>query len=138
MQKLLDEFRHWYNHERPHRALGQQTPHQAYTAPPKASPQPLVTEDNRVRHDKVDKTGRITLRFAGHMRYLGMGRAHEATPTLTVIHGTHAVTPNAETGRRYQPNQIKNTRQRKTEKQVTPQSEKLFSPHGTTCQPCRN
>ncbi|EEI27564.1 IS481 family transposase [Corynebacterium glucuronolyticum] len=127
MQKLLDEFRHWYNHERPHRALGRQTPHQAYTTLPKASPQPLVTEDNRVRHDKVDKAGRITLRFAGHMRYLGIGRAHEATPTLTVIHGTHAVTSNAETGeiiaehhidtgRRYQPNQIKNTRQRKNRK----------------------
>lgn len=61
------------------------------------------------------------------MRYLGIGRAHEATPTLTVIHGTYAVTSNAETGeiiaehhidtgRRYQPNQIKNTRQRKNRK----------------------
>ena len=34
-QRLLDEFRHWYNHERPHRALGRDTPHHAYTALPK-------------------------------------------------------------------------------------------------------
>ena len=126
-QRLLDEFRHWYNHERPHRALGRDTPHHAYTALPKAGPQPLVTEDNRIRNDKVDKSGRITLRFAGQMRYLGIGRAHIGTPTLTVITGSHAITSNKETGeiiaehhidteRRYQPNLIENTQTNKTER----------------------
>lgn len=127
LQQQLDTFRHWYNTERPHRALGRRTPHQAYEALPKASPQPLVTEDNRVRNDKVDQAGRITLRFAGEMRYLGIGRAHTGTRTLTVITGTHALTSNAETGeiiaehsidtgRRYQPNLIKNTRPTQTQK----------------------
>lgn len=121
LQKLLDEFRDWYNNNRPHRAIGRRTPSDAYFDLPKASPQPLVTEDNRVRHDKVDKAGRITLRFAGEMRYLGIGRAHQATPTLTIISGTHATTTNAQTGeiiaehdidtgRRYQPNLLKNKR----------------------------
>ena len=61
------------------------------------------------------------------MRYLGIGRAHTGTRTLTVITGTHALTSNAETGeiiaehsidtgRRYQPNLIKNTRPTQTQK----------------------
>lgn len=126
LQKQLDEFRHWYNHERCHRALGRNTPHQAYIALPKAGPQPLVTDDHRIRNDKVDPAGRITLRFAGEMRYLGIGRAHAGTRTLTVITGTRAMTSNADTGeviaehhidtgRRYQPNLIKNTQTRTTE-----------------------
>lgn len=57
-----------------------------------------MTDDNRVRYDKVVKAGRITLRFAGQMRYLGNGRAYESTPTLTVITGTHAMTSNKDTG----------------------------------------
>lgn len=115
LQQQLDQFRTWYNTERPHRALDRTTPHQAYNALPKATPQPLVTEDNRVRYDKVDAAGRITLRFAGRMRYLYIGRAHARTPTLTVVVGTHAMTSDQHTGeviaehdidtnRQYQPN----------------------------------
>lgn len=117
LQKQLDEFRHWYNHDRPHRAVGRRTPHQAYIALPKATPQHLVTDDARIRNDRVDQAGRITLRFAGVMRYLGIGRAHTGTRTLTVITGNHAITTNADTSeviaehyidtaRRYQPNQL--------------------------------
>ena len=116
-QLLLDQFRIWYNTQRPHRALGRQTPYEAYTALPKAAPHPFVSEDNRIRHDTVDKSGRITLRFAGQMRYLGIGRAWTGTPTLTVISGTQATTTNRDTGeviaehdlnpaRRYQPNTL--------------------------------
>ena len=53
------------------------------------------------------------------MRYLGIGRAHTGTRTLTVISGTHAMTSDADTGeviaehdidinRRYQPNLLRN------------------------------
>lgn len=97
LQKQLNEFRHWYNQERPHRAVGRRTPHQAYNALPKATPQHLVTDDARIRNDRVDQAGRITLRFAGVMRYLGIGRAHTGTRTLTVITGNHAITTNADT-----------------------------------------
>lgn len=72
----------------------------------------------------------MTLRFAGQMKYLGIGRAHTGTRTLTVITGNHALTTNTETGeiiaehnidtsRRYQPNLIKNTHPTQTQ---TPQS----------------
>lgn len=129
LQHLLDEFQHWYNTQRPHRALDRRTPIQAYNDLPKASPQPLVTEDNRVRTDTVDKSGRITLRFAGQMRYLGIGRAHIGTATITVVSGTHATTSNAATGeiiaehdidtnRRYQPNLVENTPPRHTNKDL--------------------
>ena len=82
------------------------------------------------QHMSVSQASRITLRFAGQMKYLGIGRAHTGTLTLTVITGTHAITSNAETGeiiaehiidtgRRYQPNLIKNTHPTQTQ---TPQS----------------
>src|SRR5699024_2343304 len=132
LQQLLDEFRTWYNTQRPHRALGRNTPHQAYYQLPKASPQPLITEDNRVRNDKVDKAGRITLRFAGEMKYLGIGRAHTGVTTLTVITGTHALTSNADTGEiiaehnidtggRYQPNLL--NKNSKRQKQIPPRGQ---------------
>lgn len=116
-QKLLDEFRTWYNTQRPHQALNRRTPHTVYTDLPKATPEPFITEDNRVRRDTVDKDGRITLRYAGKMRYLGMGRRHNGTLTLTVVAGIQATTTNRETGeiiglhtlnpsRQYQPNEL--------------------------------
>lgn len=82
------------------------------------------------QHMSVSQAGRITLRFAGQMKYLGIGRAHTGTRTLTVITGNHALTTNTETGeiiaehnidtgRRYQPNLIKNTHPTQTQ---TPQS----------------
>jgi transposase InsO family protein len=64
LQHQLDTFVHYYNHIRPHRALGRRTPLQAYSARLKA--RPAGTEPAtyfRVRNDRVDKTGKISLRY---------------------------------------------------------------------------
>lgn len=78
MQELsaeLDRFRYHYNHERPHRANERRTPAQAYSAELKASPPGLPSaEHHRIRIDKIDNDGKATIRYAGKLRHLGLGR----------------------------------------------------------------
>lgn len=99
LQALLDEFAHWYNHQRPHRSLSRRTPHEAYTALPKATPNTPASEPQwRTRTDKIGDTGTVTLRYAGKLRHLGIGRAHAGQPVLMLIHDDHVITSHAETG----------------------------------------
>src|SRR5262245_23944845 len=67
LQTLLDRFVAIYNHQRPHRSLPQRsTPAVAHRLRPKAGPADRRTDTHyRVRRDRVDKTGRVTLRHAG-------------------------------------------------------------------------
>nr|WP_249138545.1 integrase core domain-containing protein [Phycicoccus avicenniae] len=77
----LEDFRHAYNHDRPHRALDRRTPAAAYTARPKAAPpagEPADRTHTRVRHDKVNN-GKITLRHGGTLYSIGLGRAFTGT-----------------------------------------------------------
>jgi transposase InsO family protein len=78
LQAQLDTFAHYYNDIRPHRALGGQTPLQAYGARIKARPAGASPATYfRVRNDKVDKTGRVTLRYDSRLHHIGLGRAHQ-------------------------------------------------------------
>ncbi|MDN6757939.1 MAG: integrase core domain-containing protein, partial [Yaniella sp.] len=52
LQGLLDVFAHWYDTDRPHRALNRRTPSQAYTALPKATPKTTAEPEYRTRTDK--------------------------------------------------------------------------------------
>lgn len=54
LQVLLDEFRHVYNHQRPHRAIGRNTPASVYATTPKSGPanQPIGTP-TRIYHVTV-------------------------------------------------------------------------------------
>ena len=91
LRALLTEFQTWYNTARPHRSIGRRTPQQAYTALPKAVP--AATTDAaewRSRTDTVDRHGKVTLRYAGQLRHLGVGRAHAGTPVLILIHDRNA------------------------------------------------
>nr|WP_169566278.1 IS481 family transposase [Microbacterium luticocti] len=96
---LLTQFRTWYNTARPHRSLAGRTPEQAYTALPKAAPttHPATTEW-RSRTDTVDKHGKVTIRYAGQIRHLGIGRAHASTPVLILIHDRNATVSSTNTG----------------------------------------
>lgn len=99
LQELLDEFAHWYNHQRPHRSIGRRAPATAYTALPKATPAtPTNAPEWRTRTDKVAAAGTVSLRYAGTMRHLGIGRAHAGQPVLLLIHDQHVVTSHTETG----------------------------------------
>ncbi|QBF46669.1 hypothetical protein [Janibacter limosus] len=48
--------------------------------------------------DKIAATGTVSLRYAGKLRHLGIGRAHAAQPVLMLIHDTHVITSHAATG----------------------------------------
>jgi transposase InsO family protein len=86
LQALLDAFVDEYNHRRPHRSLGRATPAVAYSRLPKTSPAGSTAGPRyRVRHDRVDKTGAVSLRRAGRMHHIGIGRAHKHTPVILLI-----------------------------------------------------
>ena len=69
---------HYYNHIRPHRALGRRTPLQAYSARLKARPVGAAAQTYfRVREDRVDETGKVSLRYDSRLYKIGLGRAHK-------------------------------------------------------------
>jgi transposase InsO family protein len=88
LQAHLDRFGHYYNEVRPHRALGRRTPTQAFTARTKATPRrPRITvpAQHRVRRDRVDTSGNVTLRYQSRLRHLGVGRRHAGTPIMLLV-----------------------------------------------------
>jgi transposase InsO family protein len=87
LQAQLDAFVHYYNHIRPHRALHGRTPLQAYSTRIKARPATgtLPTTHFRVRQDKVDQGGRVTLRHNSRLHHIGIGRAHKGRTIKLLI-----------------------------------------------------
>jgi transposase InsO family protein len=91
LQAQLGAFRAYYNDRRPHRALHRRTPTEAYTARPKAAATgiPLIDGHFRVRHDKIDSNGKLTLRHNSRLHHIGIGRRHAGTPVLLLVHDLH-------------------------------------------------
>ena len=88
LQEQLDWFRDYYNSERPHRALGRRTPMEAFEARPKAGPSSpgfVVPSHFRVRRDRVDKGGRVTLRYDSRLHHIGLGRAYKGKRVLVLV-----------------------------------------------------
>ena len=86
LQALLDEFTDTYNNHRPHRSLGRATPAAAYHRLPKTSPDDNNTNIHfRVRQDRIDKTGTVTLRHNSRLHHIGIGRAHKHTPVTLLV-----------------------------------------------------
>ncbi len=80
LQAQLDRFVHSYNEERPHRARGSVTPKAAFDALAKAHPgSPVAKTHFRVRTDKVDSCGKVTLRHGSRLFHIGIGRKHKGT-----------------------------------------------------------
>jgi transposase InsO family protein len=87
LQRLLEAFVVHYNHERPHRSLPERcTPADAYRRRPKATPSVRDDSHDRVRHDIVDKAGRITLRVNGRLHHIGLGNEHRGTRVMVLAH----------------------------------------------------
>ena len=101
LQTLLDTFVEIYNHHRPHRSLPHRaTPASVYATLPKARPsvdRSLDTHD-RVRLDKVDRAGSVTLRIAGQLRHIGVGRTYAGTPIKLLVQDLHVLVVHAATG----------------------------------------
>ena len=97
LQTQLDVFQNIYNTTRPHRSLAGRTPADVYAARAKATPN---SNDGhwRIRHDKVDNTGRVTLRHASRLHHIGLGYEHNNTTVRILIHDLHITVINAETG----------------------------------------
>ena len=90
LQGQLDAFRASYNQRRPHRALAGRTPLVAFHARIKAGPTlPPPAIQFRVRHDKVDSSGRVTLRYQSVLRHIYIGRAHTGTTIRLLVAGDH-------------------------------------------------
>ena len=99
LQAQLDGFVNDYNHRRPHRSLAHQsTPAVAYAARPKAGPDGQPDSDYRVRHDRVDKAGKVTLRVNGRLFHIGISRTLSGTPIVMLIHDLEIRIIHAATG----------------------------------------
>ncbi len=100
LQALLDAFVTLYNDHRPHRSLQHRaTPATAYQARPKASPGHLDAHAHqRVRQDRVDTAGSVTLRVNGRLHHIGVGRIHAGTRILLLVQDLDVRILNAATG----------------------------------------
>jgi transposase InsO family protein len=99
LQHQLDWFRRYYNTVRPHRAVNRRTPQQAYQARPKATPaKPSIPVHYRVRRDKTDATGVVTLRYRSQLRHIGLGREHANQRILMLVADQYVRAVDAETG----------------------------------------
>ncbi len=99
LQQQIDRFVDEYNHRRPHAALGRKTPASIYETLPKASPGESAIEDHyRVRRDIVGDTGTVTLRHAGKLHHIGIGRTHARTHITMLIKEQDIHIINTKTG----------------------------------------
>jgi len=99
LHRQLSRFRRYYNEVRPHRAIGRRTPWQAYTARPKATATgPYIDPHWRVRHDKVDKAGTVTLRHHSRLHHIGVGRPLAGTPITLLVDDLHVRIIDRHTG----------------------------------------
>jgi len=108
LQNRLDDWRAFYNDQRPHRALAGRTPHERWRATPPATPGDPVGGDARASLHTVSRDGA----FGWGQWLIGVGTEHASTPVLTVARGLHLTvlgahgvirTLTVDPTRRYQP-----------------------------------
>lgn len=79
-----------YNEVRPHRSCNRMTPQAAWDDCAKARPQaePLRIGDGvRVRSDRIDKIGCVSLRYRTRLHHIGVGRDHVVKRVFLLIDG---------------------------------------------------
>jgi transposase InsO family protein len=91
LQLQLDAFRTIYNQQRPHRALDGKTPIQAFHARLKATPSTADREqvDYRIRRDRLDSYGRVTLRYLSRLRHFHVSYKHRGQQVMLLVAGDH-------------------------------------------------
>jgi hypothetical protein len=67
---------------------------------PKALPGSSRDPDthDRIRHDRVDKAGSVTIRHNGRLHHIGVGRTYEGTCVILLVQDLHIRVVNALTG----------------------------------------
>jgi hypothetical protein len=101
LQLLLDRFATEYNTTRPHRSLPHRaTPATVYNTLPKATPNTDRSRDthDRVRPDRISKAGNLTLRVAGRLHHIGIGRTYAGTCVLMLVQDLDVRIVDAATG----------------------------------------
>ncbi len=100
LQAQLDEFRAHYNERRPHRALERRAPGEAYRATPKAAPASNGHQPGhfRLRYDRLDTKGKMSIRRAGRMHHLGIGTTHARKRVLAFADEHHITVAELTTG----------------------------------------
>jgi len=73
------------------------TPATAYNTLPKDQPHSNNDPLWRIRHHRVDPTGRVSLRRAGRMHHIGLGRAHTGQRAVLIIDNLDLSVLNAAT-----------------------------------------
>jgi transposase InsO family protein len=90
LQLQLDTFRSYYNQQRPHRSVDGRTPFQAFQARLKAGPSlPTPPIQYRVRRDKLDSSGRVTVRYLGRLRHVYVSYRQRGRPVTLLVAGAH-------------------------------------------------
>jgi transposase InsO family protein len=89
LQAQLDRFVAYYNAVRPHRSIGRRTPIDAFSARTKAHPRLVgITVDGyRLRHDTIDRNGKLTIRYRGQLHHIGLGRRHAGQTVAMLVAG---------------------------------------------------
>jgi transposase InsO family protein len=90
LQGQVDRFVAYYNEVRPHRARGRMTPRAAFDARDKARPSGQnikIGVGVRVRTDRIDKNGKVTLRHRTRLHHIGVGHAHKGKKVILLVHG---------------------------------------------------
>ena len=103
LQAQIDRFVAYYNNQRPHRSVGRRTPREAFEAKIKAYPQAAASVPHlRVRRDRVDKTGVVTLRHESRLHHIGIGRRHQGREVVLFVadRDIRVVSPDGELLRR--------------------------------------
>ena len=81
LNEQLAEFRHVYNEERPHRALGRRTPGEAYRAKGKALPDPELAARTQVKLDEEQAAEPQPATPSGSMRGKPVPKDERTEPT---------------------------------------------------------
>jgi hypothetical protein len=69
--------------------IGRRTPASVYAAREKARPTGAIVDvgERRLRFDKVDKIGSVTLRYRGRLHHIGIGAAYKGWRVAMLIDG---------------------------------------------------
>ncbi|KUH86103.1 MULTISPECIES: IS481 family transposase [unclassified Mycobacterium] len=86
LQYQIDDFLDYYNTVRSHRALGRRTPLEAFNDRPKAFPSGYqIPPHYRVRHDRIDAGGVITIRYNSRLHHIGLSKHLRGTKVTVLI-----------------------------------------------------
>lgn len=88
LQAQVDRFVAYYNDVRPHRARGRMTPRAAFEARDRArpsGPRIRIGAGMRVRRDRIDKNGKVTLRHRSRLHHIGVGHAHKGKRVILLV-----------------------------------------------------